>query len=104
MLRIGSGALVAALVVLAAAPVDAGTVHKRHGKYVWHGYGFLPGYRPPQRLQTEGPSPRDTGHYFWGDPGYNFYGGPGVYRGRWNGGGFGPCYTRTPIGPVWNCG
>ena len=26
------------------------------------------------------------------------------YGGRYNGGGFGPCWTRTPIGPVWNCG
>ena len=23
---------------------------------------------------------------------------------RWNGGGFGPCWTQTPIGNVWNCG
>jgi len=22
----------------------------------------------------------------------------------WNGGGFGPCWTNTPIGPMWNCG
>jgi hypothetical protein len=29
---------------------------------------------------------------------------PGFYRSRWNGGGFGPCYTQTPIGYVWNCG
>ena len=38
---------------------------------------------------------------FYGRP---YYGGPGFYRSRWNGGGFGPCYTQTPIGPVWNCG
>ncbi len=25
-------------------------------------------------------------------------------RERWNGGGFGPCWTQTPIGNVWNCG
>ena len=29
---------------------------------------------------------------------------PRFYRGRWNGGGFGPCYTQTPIGYMWNCG
>jgi hypothetical protein len=23
---------------------------------------------------------------------------------RYNGGSFGPCWTRTPIGPIWNCG
>jgi hypothetical protein len=39
-----------------------------------------------------------------GQAGYFWYGGPGFYRGRWNGGGFGPCWTQTPIGNVWNCG
>jgi hypothetical protein len=33
-----------------------------------------------------------------------YFGQPGFYGGRYNGGSFGPCYTRTPIGPVWNCG
>ncbi len=33
-----------------------------------------------------------------------WYGYPRFYRGRWNGGGFGPCWTQTPIGPMWNCG
>ena len=33
-----------------------------------------------------------------------WYGGPRFYRNRWNGGGFGPCWTQTPIGNVWNCG
>ena len=32
------------------------------------------------------------------------WGGPQFYRGRWNGGGFGPCCTNTPIGPMWNGG
>ena len=59
------------------------------------GYGFLPGYEPPdvvewRRAYTRRPT-------FW-------WGGPGFYRGRWNGGGFGPCWTATPIGPHWNCG
>ena len=38
--------------------------------------------------------------------GHHYYGPawPGFYRGRWNGGGFGPCYTQTPIGYMWNCG
>ncbi len=59
------------------------------------GYGFLPGYEPPDvvawRRKFEGP------RHYW-------YGGPQFYRGRWNGGGFGPCWTPTPIGPHWNCG
>ena len=32
------------------------------------------------------------------------WGGAGVYRGRWNGGSFGPCYASTPIGMMWTCG
>jgi hypothetical protein len=64
------------------------------------GYGFLPGYEPPYRTRREsyGHSPyvRDSTH--------PWYGYPGFYRGRFNGGGFGPCYTKTPIGPIWNCG
>jgi len=65
-------------------------VHKKRpaGPH-WHGYGDLPGY-PPIHLDN-----RSQGYW---------YGGPQFYRGRWNGGGFGPCWTKTPIGPVWNCG
>jgi hypothetical protein len=59
------------------------------------GYGFLPGYEPPEVVEwRRAYSRRPT---FW-------YGGPRFYRGRWNGGGFGPCWTPTPIGPHWNCG
>jgi len=65
----------------------------------WHGYGFLPGYRTPEQIA------REDAYLFWRrHPGYYWYGGPRFYRGRWNGGGFGPCWTPTPIGPVWNCG
>ena len=63
------------------------------------GYGFLPGYRPlPQRPLS---GPQDT--YYYPET-YPWYGWPGNHRGRWNGGGFGPCWTKTPIGPMWNCG
>jgi hypothetical protein len=61
----------------------------------WHGYGFLPGYRTPERIEWE--RWRNRGPVYW-------YGYPRFYRGRWNGGGFGPCWTQTPIGPHWNCG
>jgi hypothetical protein len=61
----------------------------------WHGYGFLPGYTPPEQAGSAGL--RSRGSDYW-------YGWPGFYRGRWNGGGFGPCWTKTPIGPMWNCG
>ena len=59
------------------------------------GHGFLPGYEPPEVIAWERARTRRPA--FW-------YGGPGFYRGRWNGGGFGPCWTPTPIGPHWNCG
>lgn len=68
------------------------------------GYGFLPGYEPPPRLHESSPLPGWVERRYW-DWGWRYgYGGPRFYRGQWNGGGFGPCYTQTPIGPVWNCG
>jgi hypothetical protein len=66
----------------------------------WRGYGDLPGYRQPPNLSD--PYARRRGDPYAGT--YPWWGWPGFYRGRWNGGGFGPCYTKTPIGPVWNCG
>ena len=86
-----------------------------HPKYPpkarWHGYGFLPGYRQPTYLaEWRDRSARHGGRYdneprYWsyGQPSYG-WGGPGFYRGRWNGGSFGPCWTWTPIGMIWNCG
>ena len=49
----------------------------------------------PSRSKTD--EARHPSRVWW-------YGGPRFYRGRWNGGGFGPCWTQTPIGNVWNCG
>jgi hypothetical protein len=86
---------------LVAATASAGDAHRaaHHGKPAvnrpWHGYGFLPGYEPPEAVEWR----RDFGRR----PAY-WYGGPGFYRGRWNNGGFGPCWTQTPIGNHWNCG
>jgi len=63
-------------------------------------YGFLPGYRPPEVVARERWEHYDRLY------GPRYYGPawPRFYRGRWNGGGFGPCYVRTPIGYMWNCG
>ena len=89
-----------------AAPADkpAAATHKRVVKrYVdrhWRGYGFLPGVRTPEQIQAE----RDEHYYRLYGPHYYGPAWPGFYRGRWNGGGFGPCYTQTPIGYMWNCG
>ena len=82
---------------------------KVHPKRLWRGYGFLPGYRQPdvdfgvprpgpQRLRTEQRYYSYTGQVQYG------WGYPGFYRGRWNGGSFGPCWTSTPIGMMPTCG
>jgi len=94
-------ALLAALAVaasaLAPAVASAGDVHhsRRTANRPWHGYGFLPGYEPPEGVEWR--------RGFERRPAY-WYGGPQFYKGRWNGGGFGPCWTQTPIGNHWNCG
>jgi len=110
MLRNVSAAIaVAACLVLAAAAATAQTVptqqtapahKKRHVIRHWHGYGFLPGYRPPEVIE------RERAEHYYRTHGPQYYGPawPGFYHGRWNGGGFGPCWTQTPIGPMWNCG
>src|ERR1700677_4077638 len=85
-----------------------------HGKpfvvHHWHGYGFLPGYhQPPDNsvpVYGSKGSIRGTPGYAphcWYYGGRDYFGDPGFYRGRYNGGSFGPCWTWTPIGPMWNC-
>ena len=95
-----SSALAAALVAapaLAKSKTKVTVTKKYQGT---RGYGFLPGYEPPEITRRE-----RYGRAPWlRDSTYPWYGYPGFYRGRWNNGGFGPCYTKTPIGPVWNCG
>jgi hypothetical protein len=86
-------------------------VRPKHPKY--GPYGFLPGYRQPLPLsEWRDRAPRYGGGDFTDEP-FRYWsggewrygwGGPGFYRGRWNGGGIGPCWTQTPIGPMWNCG
>jgi hypothetical protein len=82
-------------------------VHPRR----WHGYGFLPGYRPQlaeiNGLPVLGPDPRRKREWrywdYYGNVRYG-WGQPGFYRGRYNGGSFGPCWTSTPIGMMPTCG
>ena len=113
--------LIAVVLSLLSVAAFAAPAHKRPASR-WHGYGFLPGYHQPlsnslplfdqdpkvlrtarreQRHWYIDPTPRyygyDGNQYYFGRPG--FTGG-----GRYNGGSFGPCWTQTPIGPVWNCG
>jgi hypothetical protein len=100
------------------APADP--VQKRP-KPVWHGYGFLPGYRQPLSNSIPLYKQKDANrriarserrpwyidpvpqYYRW-DGEWHYFGRPGFNGGRYNGGSFGPCWTRTPIGAVWNCG
>ena len=109
---------VAALLLLSvaesAAPATAREAKPARTKiYVskqrWRGYGFLPGYRPwvngldrngrPLKFARAEPRFFD----FYGNVYYG-WGYPGFYRGRWNGGSFGPCWTYTPIGMMPTCG
>ncbi|MEN3289449.1 MAG: hypothetical protein V7634_3749 [Bradyrhizobium sp.] len=119
MTRISSALIVILLALLPALAVAA-PAHKRPPQK-WHGYGFLPGYRQPvnnsvpvygvngslaSRAGTKGrrwyidPTPR----YYGYDDEWHYFGRPGFYRGHYNGGSLGPCWTRTPVGLVWNCG
>ena len=109
-------------VVLSLLPVaaPAAPIHKRPAPR-WHGYGFLPGYHQPlsnsqpvfmqkdglRRLARQNRRPwyiDPTPRYYGYDDELHYPGRPGFYNGHYNGGTFGPCWSRTPIGPVWNCG
>lgn len=91
-------------VIAFAAPAHKRPTHR------WHGYGFLPGYHQPPSNSTpvygwRGRSAPDyyTPRYWYNGAPY-YFGDPGFLHGRYNGGSFGPCWTYTPIGLMWNCG
>jgi hypothetical protein len=94
------------MTALAAAPHG-----KRHVVHHWHGYGFLPGYHQPPNNSIPMYRSKETIHgapdfapSYWYGGGRYFFGEPHFFHGRWNGGSFGPCWTYTPIGLMWNCG
>jgi len=100
----------AILLALLPAIALAAPPHKRRIHH-WHGYGFLPGYHQPPNNNVPIYGPRGAigdadapAPSYWYDGGWRYYGRPGFFRGRYNGGSFGPCWTPTPIGPMWNCG
>jgi hypothetical protein len=105
MSRISS---VSSIVLLSLLPAMAfaATAHTQHARR-WHGYGFLPGYHQPPNntvpVYGSHASPDYSAQYWYNGAWYHF-GRPGFYHGRYNGGSFGPCWTWTPIGRVWNCG
>ena len=103
-----------------AVAADAAPAKKRVPQA--HSYGFLPGYQQPlnnaaplfkqeasvlrnarrkRRPWYIDPTPQ---YYDWYSGNLRYPGRPGFYRGQYNGGSIGPCYTQTPIGPIWNCG
>jgi hypothetical protein len=112
--------LIAVVLSLSSAAAMAAPVKKKPQQ--WKGYGFLPGYHQPlnnsvplfmQKRADLRMAKRDRRHWYidrtpvyyrWSDGEKYYFGQPGFYRGHYNGGSFGPCWTRTPIGPVWNCG
>ena len=100
----------AILLLLLPAVAFAAPADKRH--YRWHGYGFLPGYHQPPnnnvpvygRNGAIGGTPDYVPSYYTYGGGHYYFGRPGFFRGHYNGGSFGPCWTWTPIGVMWNCG
>jgi hypothetical protein len=112
--------LTAIALSLPSVAASAAPPHKRPAPK-WRGYGFLPGYQQPlnntlplyaqkdalRRLARQNRRPwyiDRTPQYYGYDGEMHYFGRPGFYGGRYNGGTFGPCWTQTPIGPVWNCG
>ena len=111
MSRILSASL-AILLSLSPAMSFGAPAPKKHVAH-WHGYGFLPGYHQPPnnaipvfgRKGTITGEPDYNTPYYYGYDGERYYfGEPGFYRGQYNGGSFGPCWSWTPIGPAWQCG
>ena len=113
-------ALIAVVLSLLPVVAPAAPAHKRPAPR-WQGYGFLPGYHQPpnnsrpaytQRAAVLRAARRNqrpwyidpVPSYYGYDGAWHYFGRPGFYGGRYNGGSFGPCWTRTPVGAVWNCG
>jgi hypothetical protein len=114
-----------AILVSLLPAITAAAPAKQH-VYKWRGYGFLPGYHQPpsnsvpiysHRSARNAPSydapgfaapgssfPNYGTPSYWWDGSHYYFGDPGFLHGRYNGGSYGPCWTSTPIGLMWNCG
>jgi hypothetical protein len=105
------GLAVAASLSLPAVALAASAHRKPFVVHHWHGYGFLPGYHQPPNNSAPVYASKGSIHgtpdftpQYWNGAGRYYFGWPRFVRGRWNGGSYGPCWTYTPIGPMWNCG
>ena len=112
MLRKSSLAVAIAIFLLLPAVAFAGSAHgTRRVVHHWHGYGFLPGYHQPPNNSVPIYASKGSSHgapdfapRYWYGGGLYYFGEPGFSHRRWNGGSYGPCWTYTPIGRMWNCG
>jgi len=113
ILKVPKLSLAIAVAASLSLPVSAfaADAHGKRHIYRWRGYGFLPGYHQPpdNRIPIYGPQPYSDrapsyAPRYWYGGGLYYFGNPGFLHGRYNGGSFGPCWTWTPIGLMWNCG
>jgi hypothetical protein len=125
--RLSIAILVSLLPAIAAAAPGQGKQHAKQHVYKWRGYGFLPGYhQPPSNnvpIYSHRSAARNLPGYdapgfvapgssfpnygtpsYWWDGSHYYFGNPSFLHGRYNGGSYGPCWTSTPIGLMWNCG
>ena len=95
------------------APYEAASLRNRgyRGPIYGRRYGSSPFTYTNPPLQVYAGYPYYGGYPYGGYYGYGsyyigkyYYGAPGFVRGQYNGGSMGPCWTQTPIGPIWNCG
>ena len=101
MLKKTASLIFVAAILFAASPAFAAPAKKKHVTRHWHGYGFLPGYRTPAQIEREERARSRRSYY---GTYYYWPGRPRIYHGHLTDTGIGPCWTQTPIGPVWNCG
>ena len=107
ILRLVIAAAITVSVTMLAVIDTADAKRKRSAGRNYGPYGFLPGVRSPEAIEWERARRRGPDYGWYGYSPYYGYGPVGVatfYHGRWNGGSFGPCWTRTPAGMIWNCG
>jgi hypothetical protein len=102
-----------------AAPADTNSPPKkkpavtRQAKHHIKRWTVPPGYRSPAQIEREEYKAwrreRALAWRYNAPRAYYYYYGPPFYNGRFGANRrdslrVGPCWTQTPIGPMWNCG